>query len=163
MRDIQIAQATSLDAGLMAAIHAACFARSWDETSMAQFIAGPGTLSLIGSVVDSSGASAAGLLIARRATDEAELLTLGVAPAYRCAGLGGALLEAAVARLRSAGARQLFLEVEDGNAAALSLYRAFGAKPVGRRKRYYESGSDAAIFSLALSNPRLDDGLVVEE
>jgi [ribosomal protein S18]-alanine N-acetyltransferase len=161
--DIKIAQATPLDAGLMAAIHATCFARPWDDASMAQFIAGPGTACLIGSVVDSSGATAAGFLIARRAADEAELLTLGVAPACRRAGLGRALLETAVAQLRSAGATRLFLEVEDGNAAALSLYRAFGASPVGRRKRYYETGSDAAIFSLALSDPRSDDGLVVDD
>jgi ribosomal protein S18 acetylase RimI-like enzyme len=60
------------------------------------------------------------------------------------------LLGAAVAALREAGARRLFLEVEDGNEAALKLYRSLGAIPVGRRQRYYESGADAAIFSLAL-------------
>jgi ribosomal-protein-alanine N-acetyltransferase len=60
------------------------------------------------------------------------------------------LLDAAVTALRQAGARTLFLEVENGNEAALRLYRSLGAVPVGRRARYYESGTDAAIFSLAL-------------
>jgi ribosomal protein S18 acetylase RimI-like enzyme len=52
--------------------------------------------------------------------------------------------------LGESGAKQLFLEVEDSNVAALRLYRSFGAVAVGRRARYYEHGADAAIFSLAL-------------
>ena len=91
-----------------------------------------------------------GLLIARKAADEAEILTLCVAPVCRNVGLGRALLETAVKELRSAGVRQLFLEVEESNDAALKLYRALGAVPVGKRQRYFESGADAAIFSLAL-------------
>jgi ribosomal-protein-alanine N-acetyltransferase len=73
-----------------------------------------------------------------------------VAPACRNVGLGRALLEAAVEELRSAGVKRLFLEVAEDNEAALELYRALGAVPVGKRQRYYESGADAAIFSLAL-------------
>ena len=117
---------------------------------MAQFIAGPDTLCLIASAVDDSGGAPAGFLIARKAADEAELLTLGVAPAFRRMGLGRALLNEASAMLRASGARQLFLEVEEGNEAALQLYRSLGAIPVGRRPRYYDHGADAAIFSLAL-------------
>jgi ribosomal-protein-alanine N-acetyltransferase len=60
------------------------------------------------------------------------------------------LLKAAVAALRASGAKQLFLEVEHGNDAALAMYRSFGAAEMGRRKGYYRHGADAAIFSLAL-------------
>jgi ribosomal-protein-alanine N-acetyltransferase len=134
----------------MAAIHRACFAKPWDEAAMAQFLASPETLCLVGSTVDSSGGTLGGLLIARQAADEAEILTFCVAPACRNVGLGRKLLEAAIAELRAAGIKQLFLEVEDGNEAALKLYRGLGAVPVGKRERYYESGADAAIFSLAL-------------
>ena len=56
-----------------------------------------------------------------------------------------------MAELRAAGTQRLFLEVEDGNDAALGLYRSLGAVPVGRREKYYDNGADAAIFSLALS------------
>ena len=125
---------------------------------MAQFIAGPDTVCLIASAVDGVGGSPSGFLIARRAADEAELLTLAVAPCCRRAGLGKALLISAMAMLRAAGATRLFLEVEEGNAAALGLYRSLGAKPVGRRAGYYETGADAAIFSLALSASAADDG-----
>lgn len=148
--EIAVTRAGPHDVFSMAAIHRSCFARAWDEAAMAQFLASPGALCLVGSVADSSGGAMGGFLIARKAADEAELLTFCVAPSCRNAGLGRALLEAAVAELRAAGAGQLFLEVEDGNEAALRLYRSFGAVPVGKREGYYEHGADAAIFSLAL-------------
>lgn len=148
--DVLVDRATPIDAGLVATIHAICFARPWDEAAMAQFIAGPDTLCLIASVVDSSGAASAGFLIARKAADEAELLTLGVAPSCRRMGLGRALLRTAMAVLRASGTKQLFLEVDEGNDAAIALYRSLGAVEVGRRPTYYEHGADAAMFSLAL-------------
>ena len=113
---------------------------------MAQIASAPGTLCLIGAVGDNVG----GLLIARAAGDEAEILTFGVTPSCRNRGLGRVLLQTAVDRLRASGAKRLFLEVADGNEAALRLYRSCGAAPVGRRKGYYDHGVDAAIFSLAL-------------
>ncbi len=143
-------RATPIDAGLMAALHSSCFARAWDEAAMAQFIAGPDTLCLIASVIDNSVAAPAGFLIARKAADEAEILTLGVVPASRRMGLGRALLQTAITTLRATGAKRLFLEVEEGNGAAVALYRSLGAVAVGRRPGYYEHGADAAMFSLAL-------------
>jgi ribosomal-protein-alanine N-acetyltransferase len=148
--ELAVTRAGPYDAPSMAAIHRVCFSKAWDEAAMETFIASPEALCLIGSVADSSGGILGGVLIARKAADEAEILTLCVAPACRNSGLGRALLDAAVTALRQAGARTLFLEVENGNEAALRLYRSLGAVPVGRRARYYESGTDAAIFSLAL-------------
>ena len=148
--EIAVTRAGPHDAASMAAIHGSAFAKAWDEAAMQQFLAAPDTLCLIGSVAESSGGMMGGLLIARKAVDEAEILTFCVAPACRNAGLGRALLEAAMTSLRSSGARQLFLEVEAGNEAALALYRSLGAVAVGQRPGYYEHGADAAIFSLAL-------------
>ena len=148
--EIIITRAGPYDPISMAAIHRSCFAKPWDEAAMAQFVASPEALCLVGSPADSSGGTMGGLLIARKAADEAEILTFCVAPACRNAGLGRALLETAVQELRVAGAKQLFLEVDDGNDAALKLYRSLGAILVGKREAYYEHGADAAIFSLAL-------------
>jgi len=159
--EILVSQATLTDAALLAGLHAACFEKPWDEGAMATFIAGPGMLCLIGSLGD-AGPMPAGFVIARRAADEAEILTLGVVPASRRLGLARALLQRAAEDLRRSGATQLFLEVDEGNEAALALYRALGAAPAGRRPGYYESGADAAIFSLALSDSRSDDGQIAE-
>ncbi len=157
--EIVVGQASASDAGIMAAIHAACFPKPWDEATMATFARSAGdVLCLIGYVADSASAGSRGLLIARKAADEAELLTLAVAPACRRRGVGKALLGHAMHMLRKSGAKTLFLEVEEGNAAALALYRGLGAKAVGRRPAYYAHGADAAIFSLALCALAADDG-----
>lgn len=148
--DISIRQANAFEAVLMASIHAGCFARPWDEAAMAQLAGSPDTLCLIASAGGDCGGMPGGLLIARKAADEAELLTLCVLPACRRIGLARALLREATTALRSGGAVRLFLEVEDGNQAARRLYYSFGAVPVGTRAGYYEHGADAAIFSLAL-------------
>ena len=147
--EIVVRRADPGDAPLMTAIHGSCFARAWDEAAMAQLLANPEVLCLIGANCNAPGA-VGGLLIARRAADEAEILTVCVTPAGRQAGLGRALLQAAIEALRASGAKQLFLEVEVGNVAAQRLYRTFGATLVGKRQGYYENGADAAIFSLAL-------------
>jgi len=125
---------------------------------MAQFIGSPDVLCLIASTGDAQASAPGGLLIARNAADEAELLTLGVVPCRRRKGLGRSLLASAIEVLRAGGTRRLFLEVETGNTAALALYRSLGAEEVGRRKAYYAHGADAAIFSLALCGNAEDDG-----
>jgi [ribosomal protein S18]-alanine N-acetyltransferase len=148
--EITVARAMPIDARIMATLHGSSFPRPWDEAAMATFIAAPDTLCLLGSVIDGLAGAPRGFLIARKAAGEAELLTLAVAPNCRRSGLGKVLLKSAMATLAESGAKQLFLEVEEGNEAALQLYRSLGAVPVGRRARYYEHGADAAIFSLAL-------------
>ncbi|MGH6866804.1 MAG: GNAT family N-acetyltransferase [Methyloceanibacter sp.] len=150
-REIAIARAVPGDAAIMQAIHASCFTRGWDITAMTRFLSAPDTAYLLGTLLDGANSTPGGMLIARRAADESELLTLAVAPVCRRAGLGRALLVNAIDLLGSAGARQLFLEVDEGNQAAVALYASLGAVRVGKRPSYYDDGADAAIFSLALS------------
>jgi Fur family ferric uptake transcriptional regulator len=133
-----VERATPFDAAIMAALHQSCFPRPWDEAAMTTFIASPDTICLLASINDDSRRTPAGFLIARKAADEAELLTLAVAPQWRLAGLGRALLKSAMTTLGESGAKQLFLEVEDSNVAALRLYRSLGATAVGRLARYDE-------------------------
>jgi len=141
-------QAGPADATLVAALHASSFDRAWPPEEMAQFLSAPGCVVFLAAHKDEQ--SASGMIIMRKAGDEAEILTLAVHPSCRRRGLGRALLAEAVKAARDAGAQALFLEVEEGNEAARGLYNLIGAIEVGRRARYYESGSDALIFSLAL-------------
>jgi ribosomal-protein-alanine N-acetyltransferase len=144
---IDIRPARPSDVEEMAAIHATCFAKNWSATEMAQLVSTPGCLSLLASA---SQMSPQGFVIVRSAGDEAEILTLAVDPSHRRQGLARTLLIAAVTALRTAGAKRLFLEVDEANIAARDRYRSLGAVAVGRRPRYYEHGADADIFSLAL-------------
>ena len=140
-----IVRATPLHAAAMAEIHATAFplAERWGVDAIALQLAQPGAFGLI----DPAG----GMLLARAAADEAEILTLAVVPAARGQGRGLALLSAAIARAHGAGARAVFLEVSADNAAAKGLYARLGFVEVGRRQRYYASGSDALVLRLDLT------------
>jgi ribosomal-protein-alanine N-acetyltransferase len=141
-------QAGPADAIIVAALHASSFERAWPAEEIAQFLSAPGCIVLLAARLKEQ--AAGGMIIMRKAGDEAEILSLAVHPACRRRGLGRALLAKAVKAARDAGVRTLFLEMEEGNEAARGLYKLRGANEVGRRARYYESGADALIFSLAL-------------
>jgi ribosomal protein S18 acetylase RimI-like enzyme len=55
-----------------------------------------------------------------------------------------------MARAQADGARQVHLEVRDGN-PAIAMYRTAGFKPVGRRRKYYhgEDGRDFDALTFA--------------
>ena len=135
--------ATAADAPALAALHAQCFpsAESWGPDAMTLMLAMPGSFGLW--------RPGAGLVLARATLDEAEILTIGVAPAARRQGLGAALLGAAMARAGAQGAAAMFLEVAAGNQPAQALYAALGFAEVGRRRRYYANGDDALVLQAA--------------
>ncbi len=137
--------ATPAYAAAMAAMHAAAFPPSecWDAAAIAAQLALPGVFGLL----DPAG----GMVLARAAADEAEILTLAVVPAARRRGIARTLLEAAAARVALAGGRAMFLEVSAANAPARALYELSGYREVGRRKRYYADGSDALVLCRLLS------------
>jgi [ribosomal protein S18]-alanine N-acetyltransferase len=136
--------ATRAHAAAMAAIHAAAFPRpeSWGEDAISLQLALPGAFGF----VDEHG----GMLLARVAGDDAEVLTLAVAPGARRQGIATGLLYAAMAEARTRGAATLFLEVATANAVARTLYRRFGFAEAGRRRRYYADGGDAIVLRMNL-------------
>lgn len=139
-----------------AALHAGCFPapweQRWDRHAFADLLAMPGTFGLIAR--DRRG-TALGLVLARVAADEAEILTVGVAPGHRRGGLATALLEAAAAAVRGRGARRLYLEVAEDNPPARALYLARGFRQVGRRGGYYPRGPRPPAAALVMER-RLD-------
>ena len=83
--------------------------------------------------------------------DQSELGNVAVAPGARGRGLGGALVEAVIERVRQRGARELFLEVRQSNSAAQRIYRERGFVVVGRRKAYYSAPvEDALVMRLGV-------------
>jgi ribosomal-protein-alanine N-acetyltransferase len=143
-----------LDAGQARAVaalhHRGGFARGWEPAECAGLIADPAVVA--DGVFSGAETRPEGFALSRKAADEAEILSIVVAPARRGAGLGRALLGAHLARLAEEGVAQVFLEVEDGNLAAERLYRHFGFREVGRRKGYYPKpdGSRATAIAMRL-------------
>ena len=141
---IEPAPAGSESAVEMAALHALAFppAEAWGPDAIRLMLAMPGAFG--------AWAPGGGFILARAAAGEAEILTLAVAPAARCQGLGVALMQAAMAGAVARGALVLFLEVSAENRPAGSLYARLGFAEVGRRRRYYADGSDALVLSRPL-------------
>lgn len=142
----ELVVASVVHAQVMAAIHAAAFAPQarWSVDAMALQLTLPGAFGLI--------AAPTGFIVVRVAADEAEILTLAVVPSGRRRGAGGALLDAAMGRAWSAGARTMFLEVAQHNAPARGLYAACGFAQVGRRRGYYGPGADALVLRSDLTS-----------
>jgi ribosomal-protein-alanine N-acetyltransferase len=135
----------------LAAIHEAAFppGEAWSVTMFAAQLGLPGVLGLL----DEAG----GMVLIRVAADEAEILTIGVAPEARRSGLGERLLAAAAAAAQDSGAAKLFLEVSARNAPARALYAKAGFSQIGRRRRYYADGADALVMSLPLISAAAKD------
>jgi ribosomal-protein-alanine N-acetyltransferase len=132
-------------AAVLAALHALAFPppEQWRADDFAAQLAQPGVFGLM--------LPGAGIVLARVAADEAEILTIGVVPGARRAGCGAALLHAAEWRAVAAGAVKMFLEVAPDNQAACALYARAGYRAIGRRNRYYPDGSDALVLARPLT------------
>jgi ribosomal-protein-alanine N-acetyltransferase len=137
--------ATLADAPELAALHEAAFAapERWGADAIRLMLEMPGAFGLH--------RPGEGFVLARVAADEAEILTLAVAPAARRQGVGGTLLAQAMAVAAARGAAAMFLEVAETNGAARALYAAAGFAEAGRRRRYYPGGADALVLRRSLA------------
>lgn len=147
-----VVRAAQADAERCAAVHARAFDAPWP---VSDFVAWLGADGVAGHLAW-RGQEALGLSLYRMIVDEAELLTLCAAPEARRAGVGRALLAAALKHARASGARVMHLEVAVDNDPARALYDAAGFVSVGRRAGYYQVGDaavDAITMSRALSGP----------
>ena len=136
--------ATAAHAAALAAIHQAAFppAEVWGADAMALQLALPGAFGRIH--------PAGGMVLARVAADEADILTIAVAPHAQRQGLGRTLLIAAMHEAIRRGAATMFLEVAIHNEAAMRLYVSCGFQQVGRRRGYYPGGGDALVMRAEL-------------
>ncbi len=131
--------------------HQGGFARGWEPAECAALIADAAVVT--DGVFSGRGGEPVGFVMSRKAADEAEILSIVVAPSHRSDGLGAVLLAAHLARLAEEGVAHVFLEVEEGNESAERLYRHFDFREVGRRKGYYPKADGSRATAIAM---RLD-------
>lgn len=125
-------------ASALATLHATAFAAPWSEASFASLLSQPGVTALVGDATPLGG-----FILVRTIVDEAEILTLAVAPAFRRRGLGRRLLEGALRHAQRQGATRCFLEVAADNAVAIALYRRAGFDSQKTRPGYYRRDGGA--------------------
>jgi ribosomal-protein-alanine N-acetyltransferase len=104
--------------------------------------------------VAEEGGEVIGMVAARAAGGEAELLNLAILPDQRRRGWGRRLLDGAIAEVRTAGADSIFLEVRASNSAALALYASAGFVAAGRRPGYCRNPVEDGLVLFLSLRPR---------
>jgi ribosomal-protein-alanine N-acetyltransferase len=135
--------------GEITALHARLFDPPWSALSIAATLEHPGSTALVALLGQPR--ELGGFVLGQLAADEAELLSIGVAPEWQCRGLGRQLVQALARAVKRAEAKRLFLEVAADNDAAFALYRGLGFVEVGRRKGYYQRRSGPPVDALNLA------------
>lgn len=148
---LHIARGEPSDARAMAKLHAQGFFRGWPSSDFEAYLTDPHTTP--GYVAIDARRNLSGFAMLRLAGDESELLTIAVDPHKRGKKIGRALLAAAFADLAMSPVKTMFLEVDETNAPAIKLYRAFGFADIGTRKGYYPKPDGSAATALVMRAP----------
>jgi [ribosomal protein S18]-alanine N-acetyltransferase len=146
---LDIRPAQMRDARAIAEIHAASFDRPWGLMDIERMMLEDNVLTHV-AVGGTEKSEAEGFILSRMAADEAEVLSIAVHPNRRGEGIGGRLLRTQTSMMPLNRIRMLFLEVEDGNLAALALYRKIGFDEVSRRQAYYRKADGSAATALVM-------------
>lgn len=77
--------------------------------------------------------------------DEAQITNIAILPDYRGNSYGVGLFQYIINQVIANGAKTLSLEVRVSNIIAQKLYRRFGLKPAGIRKKYYTDNNEDAM------------------
>lgn len=136
------------DANALAKLHAEGFFHGWQTADFVSYLANPQQTPAY--IACDARRKIAGFALLRLAGDEAELLTLVVGRKWQGKHIGSAIMRAAFDDLLHTPARKLFLEVNEDNSAALSLYRRLGFAQIGSRKAYYPKPDGSAATALIM-------------
>lgn len=136
-------------ASRLAAIHAASFTRPWSALEFQRLMAERGVIG--DGLFLKAGAKPAGFALSRIVLDEAEILSIAIAPEARGHGHASPLLVRHLDELSRRGVRRVHLEVEEGNAPAIALYRRAGFQEIGRRTGYYQKPDGTRVSALTMA------------
>ncbi len=77
--------------------------------------------------------------------EEIEILGIGVNPGSRRKKIASELMDELVNYFEKSNYKKIILEVRESNAVAQKLYRKYGFKQIGKRKKYYVD-EDAEVY-----------------
>lgn len=139
---VRLRPATPADLDAVLAIEHAVFSDPWAPSSFESEFDDPYGWFRVAE--DASG-TVVGYAMARFVAGEGEVMNIAVVPALRGQGLGGAMLDAALAAATAAACEAMWLEVRVSNTAARRLYESRGFVLVGRRRGYYRRPVEDAL------------------
>ena len=145
---LEIRQAKLYDVPAMARIERDSFEVPWSADEITKDVTAGGSVYVAVALADDE---RAGYGEIRMVAGEGQIYNIAIAPEFRRAGIGEALLQHLVDKAEADGCSLVTLEVRSGNAPAMELYRKMGFREVGRRRGYYAKGvEDAVLMDLDL-------------
>lgn len=118
------------------------FTDAWSKEAFTGMIDSPLAIFLV--ALDETDA-VLGYAAATGAWEDGEVLNVAVDDPARSKGVGGELLDAAIAALKKQAAHRVFLEVRESNAAAIALYKSRGFTQMSVRRGYYRHPVENAL------------------
>lgn len=141
---IRPARASDVD-GLVAMEETVFASDRLSRRSLRRFISSTTAAFLVSEADDHLAGSA--IVLFRKGSAAARLYSIAVTPGHAGAGIGRALLCAALDAAAERGCTDLRLEVREDNPRAIALYELNGFVPAGRRPAYYADGATALRYS----------------
>ncbi len=127
----------------LACTHIAAFGnKSWPAADFANYLDDP-TIKICGDDVC--------FVVFRLVGPEAEILTLATHPDVQGKGRATAMMQNALAALKSTNVEDVFLDVAEDNAPARALYARCGFTQFTTRSNYYANGASAICMKIVLS------------
>ncbi|BAQ62515.1 ribosomal-protein-S18p-alanine acetyltransferase [Geminocystis sp. NIES-3708] len=124
-----------------------CFGGLWSLDGYKREIESPNSFLLILTVNIDENEKVIGLSCFWSILEEAHITILAIHPDFQGQGLSKLLLGKLLEEAGNKNLERATLEVGENNHKALNLYRKFGFKEAGRRKKYYKkTGEDALIL-----------------
>lgn len=135
---------------ILSKIHRESFAEGWSETDFERMLTDKTIIAdglFIGRDIHPKG-----FILSRYVFDEAEILTIALDRSVRSRRLSKKLLREHIAILERKGIHHVFLEVDEQNIPAVSLYRSLNFQQIGERKGYYrkKNGQTATALMMKL-------------
>lgn len=141
-------------------LYQSCFKESqigrWSTKALQETLSQKSTYILLVYPGNNKSSPPIGFAIIQVVLDEAELLSLGVDPEWRGNGIGKNLLGELINQCKALKIKLLFLEVDEGNIPAISIYNRFDPVITGKRNKYYNTGKgdkkDALLMKINIGD-----------
>jgi len=85
-------------------------------------------------------------------TRRGHVISVAVLPQYQRRGIGQALMQEAMLRMRTYKAKECYLEVRASNTPAINMYKKLGFETSRTVHGYYADGEDAAVMTRKLAS-----------
>ena len=142
MMNIEIKKMTTSHIEEIAKLEKECFSSPWSEDGLKTEL----NNNFARFFVAFSGDEIAGYIGSHNVLGEVYITNVAVFPEFRRNGVGKALVEFLVNKMKEENAEFVTLEVRKSNLSAISLYEKCGFQNVGERRKFYEKPVEDAIL-----------------